>query len=294
MADYLSVAVQAARQAGQLQLEGMRKPVTVREATRHDIKLQTDVDCEDLIRAIILEAFPNHAILGEEGGGTIDDATPTWIVDPLDGTVNYARRIPHFCSSIALQIAGETVVGVIYDPVTDELYTTESGSGAYLNGERISVSNVTTVERAAVAMGFAKSMETISSMMQEMHNLVHIVQKMRIFGAAAPRFILRCGRTLGWVHRVRPAQLGHRRRGTPRAGSRRTCQIVARRTICLGCARGQRSSLVRWTAPGTSPALSVIAAAPATTHPNAWIAPAPGVDTVRRLEYMRSGLGYRY
>ncbi|HEX2949796.1 MAG TPA: inositol monophosphatase family protein [Armatimonadota bacterium] len=185
MTDYLTVAIEAARQAGQIQREGMHRPVHIREATRHDIKLQTDVDCEQRIRAILTSAFPQHAILGEEGGGDIQPDIPTWIVDPLDGTVNYARRIPHFCTSIALYLHGEPVVGVVYAPVTDELYTAEHGSGAFLNGERIHVSDTARLAEATVAIGFAKSVDTLTSMMNEMADLVPSVQKVRIFGAAA-------------------------------------------------------------------------------------------------------------
>ena len=185
MTDYLSVAIEAARQAGQLQLDGLKQPIVVREATRHDIKLQTDVECETLIRRLLCEAFPDHTILGEEGGGEIDAQVPTWIVDPLDGTVNYSRRLPHFCTSIALQIADEIVAGVVYAPVTGEMFTAEAGAGAYLNGERISVSAVDSLERAIITMGFSKSVETLTYMLTEMNDLAHAVQKIRILGAAA-------------------------------------------------------------------------------------------------------------
>lgn len=185
MTKYLSVAIEAARRAGEMQLAGLRQPVAVRQATRHDVKLQMDVDCEAIIRDTLRAAFPGHAILGEEEGGDIDATVPTWIVDPLDGTVNYSRGLPHFCTSIALQIDGEMQAGVVYAPVTGELFTAEAGGGAWLNSERIAVSQVDRLDRAIVAMGFAKSVETITGMLTEMHELAHAVHKVRILGAAA-------------------------------------------------------------------------------------------------------------
>lgn len=200
MTDYLSVAIDAAHQAGRIQRDGMSRPLHVRETTRHDVKLQTDVDCEERIRQVILAEFPEHAILGEEYGGTIDPDVPTWIVDPLDGTVNYSRRIPHFCTSIALQMQGQTVVGVVYDPVKDELFTAEVGCGAYLNGVAISVSTTPDLAQSAIAMGFAKSVDTIASMLHELHTLVPLVQKIRIFGAAALDLAyVACGRIDGFI-----------------------------------------------------------------------------------------------
>ena len=185
MNEYVNTAVDAAMQAGALLRSGLSRPQTVREATQHDIKLQIDVDCETLIRSIILERFPDHALLGEEGGGLIETERPLWNIDPLDGTVNYAHGLPHFCISIALQIAGETVLGVIYDPVVNELFAAERGHGATLNGRPISVSATRQLHQAVLALGFAKSVHTMEVMLREMHGLLPSIHKARILGAAA-------------------------------------------------------------------------------------------------------------
>ena len=185
MADFLETAVAAARAAGEIQRAGLRRPIEVREEMAHDLKLQTDVDCEAAIRDRLGRAFPDHAILGEEGGGSIPDGTPTWIVDPLDGTVNYSRRIPHFCVSIALQVDGRAVVGVVYHPITDELFTAQAGHGAFLNGEPIHVSAVSELRHAMVAMGWGKCEAAVSGTMSTMSGLIYTVQKIRILGAAA-------------------------------------------------------------------------------------------------------------
>ncbi|HEY3417500.1 MAG TPA: inositol monophosphatase family protein [Armatimonadota bacterium] len=197
---YLEIAVAAVQAAGALQREGWRKPALVRERLRHDIKLQMDVDCEELIRGMITRAFPDHAILGEEGGGKIPADTPTWIVDPLDGTVNYSRQVPHFCSSVAVQIAGKPVAGAVYDPIIDELYTASQGHGAFLNGEQIRVSAVTEIAAANVGMGFAKSVETIAHTFREMQTLARTVHKLRIMGSAALDLAyVACGRYDGFL-----------------------------------------------------------------------------------------------
>lgn len=185
MLTYLDVAVAAARKAGDIQLAGLHTALHVREETLHDIKLQTDVDCEDAIREMLLGAFPDTSILAEEGGGEIAADVPTWIVDPLDGTVNYSRRIPFFCVSIALQVAGCETVGVVYAPVFDELFVAEIGKGATLNGAPIHVSDVPGMPEAMVAVGCGKSNATIHPLVAHVTDLAHRARKIRIFGAAA-------------------------------------------------------------------------------------------------------------
>jgi len=185
MSEYLDIAVTAARAAGAIQREAYRGPLVIREATQHDVKLKTDVDCEQAISEILLGAFPDHAILGEEGGGTLREDQPTWIVDPLDGTVNFSRQVPHFCTSIALQLHGRSLVGVVYHPLLDELYTAEEGAGAFLNGERLAVSDTAELMAANMAVGFSKSPENIARGLGKLCELAHSVNKIRIMGAAA-------------------------------------------------------------------------------------------------------------
>ncbi len=185
MPDFLEVAVAAARAAGEIQRRAFRGPLEVRETTQHDVKLQTDVDCEQAIREVLLSAFPEHAMLGEEGGGTLSPEQPTWIVDPLDGTVNFSRQVPHFCTSIALQVQGRPIAGVVYQPLLEELYTAEEGAGAYLNGTRLQVSETAELWAANLAIGFSKSQENIARGLGKICELAQSVSKIRIMGAAA-------------------------------------------------------------------------------------------------------------
>jgi len=122
MTEFLDVAIEAARAAGQLLRENFHQPLLVNSAEKHDIKLEIDVRTQELITRLLLERFPQHALYGEEGIVGDQSAEYQWVVDPLDGTVNYFYGIPHFCTSIALRQDQEVIVGVIYDPVRDELW----------------------------------------------------------------------------------------------------------------------------------------------------------------------------
>src|SRR5256885_6405963 len=153
-------AARAARAAGDLMRRNFRSPKKINSATQHDIKLELDVRCQKLIEQRLRSAYPGIAILGEEGVLGDIAADYRWVVDPIDGTVNFTYGIPHCCVSIALQIrsskfkvqdsrfkvsahpdaAYATVVGVVYDPFCDELWTAVRGRLAYLNGKTICVS----------------------------------------------------------------------------------------------------------------------------------------------------------
>src|SRR3954454_10468533 len=137
------LAVQAARAAGRLLKENFGTPLQVNAFEAHDIKLDLDVRAQDLITGMILSAFPDHAIFGEEGLAGNQASDFQWIVDPIDGTVNYFYGIPHFCVSVALRERGEIIVGVIYDPMRDELWAVERGTAATLNDKPIAVSTRT-------------------------------------------------------------------------------------------------------------------------------------------------------
>ena len=147
----LAVAVRAARAAGSLMRRNLRAEKKVNSVIQHDIKLELDVRCQKLIERTLLSSFPDTAVLGEEGTRGDIEAPNRWVVDPIDGTVNFTYGIPHACVSIALQTTGarkagqnfvsyETQIGVVYDPFCDELWTAVRGGRAYLNGRAIHVS----------------------------------------------------------------------------------------------------------------------------------------------------------
>ena len=136
----LEVAIKAALEAGKILEKYFETGIKHGMKEDQSIVTEADGECEELIKKIISKAFPEHSILGEETGHTKNGGNFTWLVDPLDGTRNFARGIPLFSISIALERENDVLLGVIYNPATKSLYYAEKGKGAYLNDKRISVS----------------------------------------------------------------------------------------------------------------------------------------------------------
>jgi myo-inositol-1(or 4)-monophosphatase len=190
-------AVQAAQEVGQLMRRHLHATKRANSVTQHDIKLELDVRSQHLIERRLRAQFPHVAVLGEEGVVGKADAEFRWVVDPIDGTVNFAYSIPHACVSIALQRRAdkstasvyedgyETLVGVVHDPFCAETWTATKGGSARLNGKPIKVSRRHRLNEAIVSIGFAKSKETLEATLPYFINLVHRVRKVRIMGAAA-------------------------------------------------------------------------------------------------------------
>lgn len=152
---YLEVARNAARAAGQIQLDGLTRRLHI-ETKRSPIDLVTEVDkaCEAEIARQLRVSFPTHQLLAEEGTRGGDDPDFRWIVDPLDGTTNYTHHYPFFSTSIALEYQGRLVVGVVFDPVRNELFEAIAGGGAFLNGQPISVSPTSNLLQSLTCTGF--------------------------------------------------------------------------------------------------------------------------------------------
>jgi myo-inositol-1(or 4)-monophosphatase len=155
--DYLDAACEAARR-GAAVLEEWRGRFQIKEKGRFDLVTDADLGSQKAVRLYLAERFPQHGFLGEEEGGSKakpgPDAPPTWIVDPLDGTTNYAHDFPFYCVSIGLWAGGEMVVGVVFDPRQQELFSAAKGRGAFLNGRRIQTSKATNLEEALLSTGF--------------------------------------------------------------------------------------------------------------------------------------------
>ncbi|MBI5015637.1 MAG: inositol monophosphatase [Deltaproteobacteria bacterium] len=149
----LVIAEAAARRAGAIQRERYRTGLTVRQKGALDLVTDVDVACEEAIREVLRRRAPGTAVLGEEGG-LEGDGADRWVVDPLDGTTNYAHGFPVFCVSIAWEAGGRVRAGVVYDPLRDELFGAEEGRGSLLNGAPIRVTRTGTLEDALLATGF--------------------------------------------------------------------------------------------------------------------------------------------
>ncbi|MEC9331383.1 MAG: inositol monophosphatase family protein [Verrucomicrobiota bacterium] len=192
--NFLKTAIRAARVAGEIMARNLFSFKKVNSSTQRDIKLELDVKCQKKIEAILNSSHPEVAVLGEEGNAGDIETELRWVVDPIDGTVNYTYGIPHACVSIALQQRlkngaeavddFETLVGVVFDPFTDELWTAVRGQAAKLNGKKISV-NDGGLKEAMLAIGFAKDKATMDYMIPYFTKLAPKIRKPRMMGSAA-------------------------------------------------------------------------------------------------------------
>lgn len=184
----LELAVRLAREAGAIQRERYETDIEI-QTKSESIDLVTEVDkaCEALIVAAISDARPDDAILAEEGGGSDrEGATWRWVIDPLDGTTNYAHGYPRFCVSIGVEHNDEREVGVVYDPLLDEMYTAVRGDGAHLNGRTLQVSDETEFGNALMATGFAYDIR--KTLEDNLNHFAHVIKQARAVrrdGAAA-------------------------------------------------------------------------------------------------------------
>jgi myo-inositol-1(or 4)-monophosphatase len=190
----LTTAVEAARAVGELLRKNQHTAKKINSEIQHDIKLELDVRSQKLIERRLRKAFPQVPVLGEEGILGDPNADARWVVDPIDGTVNFTHGIPHVCISIALQVKStsdyalegyESIVGVVYDPFCDELWTATRGGKTRLNGRIISVSDRAKLNQSILAMGFAKYGHTLQRMLPVFNAMIHKVRKIRLMGAAA-------------------------------------------------------------------------------------------------------------
>jgi myo-inositol-1(or 4)-monophosphatase len=200
MTHYREAAETAARAAGELLRASFHGPLRVNTAEAHDIKLAIDVETQDLITRSLLGQFPQHVLYGEEGLVGDQSSEYQWVVDPLDGTVNYFYGIPHFCVSIALRRKSEIIVGVIYDPIRDEMWSTQKGEKPTLNGTEFRVSERADLAEAIISVGLSKTGETISAGLPLLQQMVHRARKCRLLGSAAlDMAYVACGRLDAYI-----------------------------------------------------------------------------------------------
>ena len=198
----LQTAILAAREAGSILADNLRKPRRTKVKGLRDIVTDADVKAQQAIIEIIQARFPKHHVLSEESDLGSKDQTAvkacpyTWIVDPLDGTTNYSRRFPCFCTSIALSHQGEVILGVVYDPLRDDLFQAERGKGAYLNSESLRVSQVESLADALVGLDWARAQAEREVIAQWVARMALQVRTLRTLGAAALGL---CYVAAGWL-----------------------------------------------------------------------------------------------
>jgi len=179
--NYLRVALAAANEASQISRRYYAGNFTVKTKADMTPVTQADVECEQAIRAMVLAAFPEHGFYGEETGRTKDNAEFLWLVDPIDGTKGFVRQYPFFSTQIALMHGGEIILGVSSGTMMDELAWAEKGQGAWLNGQRLSVSMIDDPDRASVSVGNLKSLAG-SNGWKSLGNIIERADRIRGYG----------------------------------------------------------------------------------------------------------------
>jgi myo-inositol-1(or 4)-monophosphatase len=206
----LNFAIQTARDAGRILAERFGRTLEITNKGELDLVTESDLASERLIIERINTYHPRHAILAEESGASSPadqlKSEWRWIIDPLDGTTNYAHGYPCFCISIGLEHNGRMELGVVYDPMRDELFTAERGQGASLNGRRIQVSPVRSLSAALLCTGFPYDVRERSEFARHFANFIMNAQGVRRDGAAALDLAyVACGRFDGfWEEGLKP------------------------------------------------------------------------------------------
>ena len=193
----LDTAIEAARAAGQIIMEKYRQPIKVHVKGFRDLVTEADVAAQEAIVSLIAARFPSHAILAEEDLGSLDELGEyTWLVDPLDGTTNYAFRLPIFAVSIGLAHRGKPVLGVVYDPTRDYLFHAKVGQGAFLNGRPLHVAEREELIGTLVAFDWAREPEIRETLLRIVNHVAPQVGTMRALGSAA---LGPCYVAAGWL-----------------------------------------------------------------------------------------------
>ena len=182
----LDTAICAAETAGKHALVNKDRRTETNEMFKHDIKLVLDVECQRIAEEVIATAFPDHGILGEEDAQPNTTTAYEWIIDPIDGTMNFTHGFPYWCCSIAVRHHDQILAGCVYAPEFDTYYTAHIEEPAKCNGEPIRVSGTETLDKAMIFTGLSKHMETSDEPHFEMFRTLALnTQKVRITGSAA-------------------------------------------------------------------------------------------------------------
>jgi myo-inositol-1(or 4)-monophosphatase len=206
LTEYLADAVEATRR-GAVELETWRTKFVVREKSRADLVTDADTASQAAIKSYLLGRYPDHHFLGEEEcvGKTLVElvppagSPPVWVVDPLDGTGNYAHGVPCYAVNVALVIDGKPVVGVTFDPRLNELFTAAAGQGAFLNGEPIRVSSIATVRDSLISTGFPSDYQRQVRNLRAWEKVSREAQALRRTGSTAINLAyVACGRFDGY------------------------------------------------------------------------------------------------
>lgn len=204
---FKKTAIDAAKSAGLLLKRNIGRRHTIEFKGVIDVVTEMDIKAEDMIMKTIKARFPEHGILTEESFEQKSGSGYRWIIDPLDGTTNYLHGFPIFCVSIALEREGEIILGVVFNPMLNELFTAEKGKGAYLNSKKIRVSGISELTKSLLATGFPYDVRTSpDNNISHFANLAVRAQAIRRAGSAAlDMCYVACGRFDGfWELKLKP------------------------------------------------------------------------------------------
>jgi myo-inositol-1(or 4)-monophosphatase len=196
---YLRAAKDIVAEAGELLRQNFFKINEIRFKGEINLVTECDTASQAMIFKSLSKRFPKHDFLAEEGLKELSGAEFRWIFDPLDGTTNFAHKLPVFCVSLGLEHKGKLVCGVVFNPMSQEMFWAEAGSGAYLNGEKISVSKIKDLNRCLVATGFAYDIRETKTNIVEHDKFLLRTQGVRRCGSAALDLcFVACGRFDGF------------------------------------------------------------------------------------------------
>ncbi len=191
----LELAIRLAEEAGEIQREAVKNGSDIHFKGEIDLVTDADIASEQLISAGILAAFPQHRLTGEEGAIGAQDSPYRWLIDPIDGTTNFAHGQPHWAVSICLEHQGVPVMGVVYDVAKREMFTAVAGEGAHLNGQPIHVSRISNLKQAIGSTGFSYDIHARAQAFAWWEAFSTHAQAMRRDGAAALDMVwVACGR----------------------------------------------------------------------------------------------------
>ena len=203
----MKIGIEAAYSSGNILKSYIGKLFEVKEKGAKDLVTEADLHSEEIIVRRIRDQFPSHAILTEESGAQPGDDRYQWIIDPLDGTINFAHHLPFFSVSIAFALEGKTIVGIVFNPINDEMFSAITGQGALLNRAGIQVSNTRTIGKGLLATGFPYNVVTeFESVTSRLLQLLKHAQGIRRLGSAALDLCyVACGRLDGfWEQNLKP------------------------------------------------------------------------------------------
>jgi myo-inositol-1(or 4)-monophosphatase len=185
MTDYIAIAAAAARAAGQILRDGWGKPHAIEFKGATNLVTEVDRAAEAIIIEQLTRATPDFDILAEESGAQARGSAFRWVIDPVDGTTNYAHHFPYFAVSIGLEENGASIAGVVYDPILDQLFTATRGGGAWLNGAKISSSHAQTIGESVLATGLIYETWESDRGLDEITRMIKHARSIRINGSAA-------------------------------------------------------------------------------------------------------------